>query len=321
MTEHTRRPLRGYLLALMSAACWAFGGVMAKWLFTDPSAATAGWPLPPLGIDVAPTQLSAGRAIAAFTIMLLVVVAFDRQHLKVTSRSLPFLAAFGIGGLALVHFTYFKTISLTGVATAILLEYLAPVLVLIVSVLFLGHRFSWVLPVGVVLSITGCALVVGAFSDTMRISTEGLLWGLSSAVFFGGYSLMGSVAVGRFSPQTMLVYGLGFASLFWLVILGPVPVVELFSRVDTSIAVLLLALISTIIPFGAFLVALRHIAPTNATVTSTLEPVIAGVAAFVLLGEALGISQILGGLLVIAAILIIQLSERSSAATGMPVQD
>ena len=45
-------------------------------------------------------------------------------------RSLPFLALFGVAGLAMVHFTYFKTISLTDVATAILLEYLAPILVL-----------------------------------------------------------------------------------------------------------------------------------------------------------------------------------------------
>jgi drug/metabolite transporter (DMT)-like permease len=60
------------------------------------------------------------------------------------------------------------------------------------------------------------------------------------------------------------------------------------------------------VPFGAFLTALHHIPPTNATVTSTIEPVLAGIGAYLLFGKALGPLQLLGGGLVLAAILIIQ---------------
>jgi len=65
--QHGR--LTGYALALLAAACWATGGLMAKWLFTDASAATASWPIPPLGIHIEPTALAAGRACPAFGLL------------------------------------------------------------------------------------------------------------------------------------------------------------------------------------------------------------------------------------------------------------
>ena len=305
-----RRPALGYSLALLSATCWGAGGLTAKWLFTSPSAASASWPIPPLGIAVQPNVLAGGRALSAFLLLAIVLALFRRRDLVITVRDVPFLGVFGVAGLAMVHFTYFKTISLTNVATAILLEYLAPIIVLVVGVAFMRHRVSWQLPVGVVLSVVGCALVVGAVGGSgMVVSTQGILWGLASAVFFATYSLLGAVAARRYSPYTTLVWGLGFASLFWLLVLGPSSILGLFADAKTAAAVLFMAVVSTVIPFSAFLIALHHIAPTNATVTSTVEPVIAGVGAFVLFGESFSAVQILGGLFVVAAIAIVQLSE------------
>lgn len=300
--------LKGYLLAALAAACWSSGGLAADWLFTRPSAATAAWPLRPLGIVVDPMVLSGSRALCAFLLLAVYMAIRRPADLRVGLRDIPFLAVFGVAGLAMVHFTYFQTIAIThDPATAILLEYLAPVLVLLVSVAFLGQRFTWSLPVGVALSVIGCALVVGAVGGrALVIPVAGVGWGLASAVFFAGYSLLGSMAIRRFTPFTLLVWGLAFATLFWLVALGPRAVLSLFFDVRTAGAVLFIAVVSTIVPFGAFLTALHHIPPTNATVTSTIEPVLAGIGAYLLFGHGLGPLQLLGGGLVLAAILIIQ---------------
>lgn len=319
--SEARQRLAGYGLALLAAVCWATGGLTAKWLFTRPSAATDGWPLPPLGIEIDPTTLSAARALSAFLALALFLAIRRRDLLRVTKKDLPFLAVFGIIGLAGVHYTYFKTISLTDVATAILLQYLAPVLVLIVSVLFMGHRWNWSLPTGVALSVTGCALVVGAVGGSgLAVSPAGVAWGLVSAGFFATYSLMGSRAAARFDPFTTLVYALGFAALFWMVILGPREVLGVFADSRTAAAVTFMAVVSTIVPFGAFLTALKWIAPTNATVTSTVEPVIAGVGALFLFGESLSASQLVGGALVLGAIAVVQLPEKSPMRV-LPPQD
>lgn len=312
---------KGYALALLAAACWATGGLTAKWLFSTPSAATAHWPVPPLGIVIEPSVLAGGRALSAFVLLGIYLAAFRRRELAIRRSDLPFLAVFGVVGLAGVHFTYFQAISLTNVATAILLEYLAPIVVLVVSVLFMGHRLTWSLPAGVALSVTGCALVVGAIGGSgLVVSPAGIAWGLASAVFFAAYSLMGSVAASRFSPYTTLFYGLGFAALFWLVWLGPGPLVALFSAPASAAAVLFMAVVSTIVPFSAFLGALRLIPPTNATVTSTVEPLLAGLGAFLLFGEALTPTQLLGGVLVVAAIAIVQLPERDHAPVLPPAE-
>ncbi|MGV8082950.1 MAG: DMT family transporter [Coriobacteriia bacterium] len=312
---------RGYSLALIAAAFWATGGLIAKWLFTPVSEQTASWPVPPLGIEIAPTTLAGARALLAFLVLAIVLAIWRREELKVARHDIPFLALFGVCGLAMVHFTYFKALSLTNVATAILLEYLAPIIVLAVGVLFFHRRVAWSLPVGVAFSVTGSALVVGALGNGgLVISHAGLVWGLLAAVFFATYSIMGSMAAKRFHPYTTLVWGLGFAAAFWLLILGPTRILGVFTDLRTAAAVLFMAVFSTIIPFASFLVALRFIAPTNATVASTIEPVIAGFGAFLLFGESLRASQIAGGLLVVLAIIVVQLSERP-VETALPPKD
>jgi drug/metabolite transporter (DMT)-like permease len=319
--EHERASrLTGFGLAALSAALWATGGLSAKWLFTPLDAVTSAWPIPPLGIEIDPLMLSACRALLAFGMLLAFTLVARRQALVVRSQDLPFLAFFGVAGLALVHFTYFKTISLTGVATAILLEYLAPVIVLAASVITVRDRWTWTLPVSVALSVTGCAAVVGAFSETgLVVSPEGLMWGLLSAVFFAGYTLMGRWAANRFSSWTLLTYGLGAATAFWVIVLGgPGSMLRTLSDFRTFVAVAVVSLISTVIPFGAFLKALKHIRATEASVTATLEPVLAAVAAWALLSEALGWSQIVGGLLVIAAIIVAQAPGRAAPEIPPP---
>jgi drug/metabolite transporter (DMT)-like permease len=295
------RPSRGYLLAALAAACWAIGGLTAKWLFTLG------------GSTVEPAPLSGARALIACAMVLVYLALFRRRELVVTPRQLPFLAAFGVFGLAMVHMTYFATIQLTNVPTAILLEYLAPIIVLVVSVLFLGERFTWALPAGVVLSIGGCALMVGAIGgEGLKVSPAGIAWGLASACFFALYTVLGKYATGRFSPWTLLAYGLGAAAIFWLVWLGPRPVLALLVQPRQLAAIVVMALLSTVIPFGAFLSALHHIDATKASITATLEPVIAGVVTYTAatwappLYAPLSALQLLGGGLVLAAVLVVQ---------------
>jgi len=304
---------KGYTLALVAAIAWAMGGTTAKWMFTAAGPDTLAWRVPPLGITVDPVTLAGARAVMAFMVLIVYIVLMKRDALRITSRDVPFLAVFGVVGLAGVHITYFQAISHTNVATAILLQYLAPILVLVFTVVFLRERLTVALPVGVALSITGCALVVGVAGEGgLSVSRAGLAWGLAAAVFFAGYSLMGRYAAPRYSPWTLLAYGLGFASVFWLLYLRGIDgVMPAFGSAEAAAAVVFIAVVSTILPFGAFLKALHFIDPTRATIVATLEPVIAGLTAFALLGEVFDASQLLGGALVLVAIMIVQAPGRA----------
>lgn len=308
----------GYALAVMAAACWALNGLLANWLFGG-AGQTSAWRVvvPATGIDAA--ALAADRALVAFVILAAWLAVADRRSLRVAAREVPFLAVFGVAGLAAVQYAYYRTIEVTGQPTvAILLEYLAPVIVLVFSVMLLGERFSWALPAGVALAVAGCALVVGAVGrgEGLAVSPEGLAWGLAAAVFFAAYSLLGRHAAGRFGPWTILVYGLGSASVAWLIVLGPSRVLSPLAEPSVLAAVLFSAIVGTIIPFGAYLMALARLEATKVSVTAALEPVFVAMGEAALFGAVLAPPQLLGGVLVVAAILAVQ---RAGSAVALPL--
>lgn len=297
LPEEGRRRIAGYSLVAIAALSWATGGILARWLFEADR-------------GIGAMELAAGRAVTAALLLLLIVGVFKPARLRTGLRELPFFVVFGVVGLALLHYTYFEAIARAGVARAILLEYMAPILVLLYSVVFLGDRPTWRLPAAVGLSVAGCSLVVGAFGTAEGTSVDGIAWGLVSAVLFAGYMLMGRWAASRYSPWTVLTYGLAAAALFWLVVLGPRVALSSLGTPRDAIAVGWIAVVATIVPFGLFLAALRSIGPTEAGITSTLEPVIAAIAGLLLFGEPLGVVQFGGAALVVAAVVLVQLPER-----------
>jgi drug/metabolite transporter (DMT)-like permease len=260
-------------------------------------------------MSIDPRVLAGTRAWGSALILGAVLLLFRRRELRLENprRDLWFLAVFGVGGLALMQFTYFKAISITGVSVAILLEYLAPILTLAVGVLFQGQRLKLSAVAGIALALTGAALVVGIFSGHLTVSVGGLLWGLASAVGFASYSLLG-VAGARFRPLTLLFYGLFAGALFWLVVLGPRALVRPFYDPLTACQLLFLCVVATIIPFALFLQALRHISATEASVAAMIEPVLAAVGGMLLFAEPFSWALVAGGVLIIAAVLLIQLT-------------
>ncbi|TLM80354.1 MAG: hypothetical protein FDZ70_01060 [Actinobacteria bacterium] len=279
----------GWALAVFAAACWAASGVTARWVFSS-------------GVD--PAALAGVRSLIAFAVLLVYLATARRDLLRVSARDLLPLAAYGVLGLAAVHYAYYRTISLAGVATAILLEYLSPVLVLAYSVVVLRQRPTWALPAGVAASVAGCALVVGATGGP-RLSGEALAWGLASAVLFAAYAVVGGHAGARWHPLTALLYGFAAAAVFWLVAIGPRRVLAPLVEPRTAAAAVFVAVFGAVLAFGAFLGALRRLDATRVMVASTIEPVLAAGAAWALLGEALTMRQVLGGALVLAAVVVV----------------
>ena len=167
--------------------------------------------------------------------------------------------------------------------------------------------------------------MVGALGGGLKVSPAGIAWGLASAVFFASYTVMGKYAAPRFSPWTLLTYGLAFASVFWLLWLrGPAPVLSLLADRRSLLAVCVMAVVSTVVPFGAFLTALHHIDATKASITATLEPVLAGIASYLIpaVYAPLGPPQLLGGALVIGAVVVVQVphlvARRHAAVAAAP---
>jgi drug/metabolite transporter (DMT)-like permease len=287
--------VRGYVSVIAAAVMWASSGTASKALFMS---------------GVKPFQLVQIRVTLSSFFLALVLGIFARRLLKIRLRDAVYFCFLGGVLLALVQGTYLYTISKMPVAAAILLQYTAPLIVAVYSICFWGERLTSAKIVAVSLSLVGCYLVVGGYSlELLKMNRVGTLTGLASATLFAAYSLTGERGMHRHEPWTVVFYAFVFAAVTWNVLQDPFHFMKSsYSQAQWGY-MLYIAIVGTLLPFGLFFVGVNLIRSTRATITSTAEPIFAGFMAYLFLGEALEPLQILGGALVIAAIVLLQLQQ------------
>jgi drug/metabolite transporter (DMT)-like permease len=119
----------------------------------------------------------------------------------------------------------------------------------------------------------------------------------------------------RYPPWTVHFYSLLFAAVFWNIVIPPLQFIhQSYSPVEW-VLIGYIAILGTLIPFGLYLESINLIRSTRASITATLEPIIAGLIAYLFLGETLEFLQLLGGILVIASLVLLQLQRESDEKT------
>jgi drug/metabolite transporter (DMT)-like permease len=291
-------------MALAAAALWAVNGVVSKVIIESG--------------DIPAERLTEVRTTGAFLLLAAVLVGTRPESLRVRRAELPMLLVFGVLGLAFVQWFYFVAISRLDIGVALLIQYIAPVLVA------LWARFAYHEPVrrriwaALGLSILGIALLVELWKG-LTLDGLGVAAALGSAVTFGVYILSAERAVTRRDPVSLVCYGFLLASVFWAALQPwtsfPVDRVEesvsLLGRLgDVSLPVWLLmswmVVLGTIIPFALLAASLRHIPASRAAITAMFEPVAATALAFAWLGESLTAFQLIGAPVVLVAIVLAQ---------------
>jgi drug/metabolite transporter (DMT)-like permease len=291
-------------MALTAAGLWAVNGVISKVIIESG--------------DVPAQRLTEVRTTGAFVILFVVLALARPGSLRVRREELPVLLTFGVLGLALVQWFYFEAISRLDIGVALLIQYVAPILVA------LWARFVYHEPVrrriwaSLCLSILGVALLVQLW-DGLTLDGVGVAAAIGSAITFSIYILSAERAVRRRDPVSLVCYGFLLATIFWAVIqpLWTFPLdrvddtVSLLGRLDDiSLPVWLLmvwmVVFGTIVPFALLAASLRHIPASRAAITAMFEPVAATVFAYAWLGEALTATQLVGGIVVLAAISLAQ---------------
>ncbi len=296
MLERSERPGRpgawaGYGLVAAAAASWGAQSVVAKLLLTR----IAG------GLDAA--SLVSTRTALSALIMTGALVAINPGLLRVGPGDLARLALLGIIGMALSNYTYYYALQRIPVATAALLIYTAPLLVLAAGVVFYGERLRRSDVVAATVTLVGAALVVRAYEPAaLRVNLAGIGASALTAVAFAFYNVWGKRVAPRLSPWTTLTYSFATSALFWLPFAPPwvIPLTPYPPLVWGGLAVVVV--FGTLLPFALYLAGLARITAAHASVTSTLEPAVAAGVAFLVLGERLDSLQLAGGALILAGI-------------------
>lgn len=298
---------KGYLSVVCAALLWASCGTAGKALFN------AGMP---------PMVLVQTRATFAPLLLVIVLLMWKPKLLRIDAGGIPKFLLLGGVFTALMQLSYFMAISRIQVASAILIQYLAPVLVAGYSMLFWQERATPGKLLALLLSICGCYLVVGGYNlELLAMNRAGILWAFLSALAFASTTLFSEKVMQRYSTVTSLAYGLSCAALTLNLVYPPLSILSGSYTPGQWAIIAYIVVFGTLAPFGLYLAGVNYIRSTRTIITATLEPISAAFMAFFLLGESLSALQAAGGLAVIAAVVILQLQIEHDVLSPQSIRD
>jgi drug/metabolite transporter (DMT)-like permease len=310
----TARPALGYALTLTAAAFFAVNGTVST------LALEAGVPA---------TRLTALRCTGAALALVLALAVVAPQRLRITWREVPFLAVFGVVGVALTQFLYYVAIGRLPVGIALVFEMTAPVLIALYVWLVRQEKVRGRLWVALLLSLSGLVLVAEVWQGGGSLDALGVGAALLAAVCLATYYLMGERGTVTRDPVALTCWSFVAAAVFWAVAapwwqFDPALLDE---RVPVSIGSVELPLwvlvgwivvLGAVVPFWLSITALRHLAPTAAGLVATIEPVFASIVAWSWLEQVLSGWQIAGGAVVLTGIVLAQTARAAPAPSPLP---
>jgi len=287
----------GRWFILASTVFWGSSATLARYMFRDHHVS-------PFVV----VELRLGLSAIAMGIWLAV---WRRDLLRIRREDIPYLLILGVVGLAGVQGTYYFTISRLGVGLAILIQYLAPTLIVLLD-LVRGQKVEGRTLVACAAALGGTALLVGGIDrNALTVGPIPWLTGFGSAILYAFYILYSKRGLERYSPITMLFYSLCVASALWAIVTPPWRIVAANYPREVWICFVLLAIFSTLVPFLLFYAGLRGLRPTQTGILATFEPVVAVMTAAIFLGEGLGPLQSLGAVFVLIASVLASSRETS----------
>jgi drug/metabolite transporter (DMT)-like permease len=308
------RPGLGYALTIGSAALFGINGTVSTLA---------------LQAGVEPTRLVALRCAGAAIGLLAVLAVLAPARLRLSLRELPFLAAFGIVGVALTQYLYYVAIDRLPVGIALVFEMTAPVLIALYVWLVRRERVRSRLWAALGLSLSGLLLVAQVWEGGGSLSASGVAAALGAAVCLATYYLMGERGTTTRDPVALTCWSFVAAALFWSVaapwwnfdagvLTEQVPVSIGSLELPLGVLVAWIVVGGAIVPFALSIGALRHLPPTTAGLVATVEPVFASIVAWLWVEQVLTGWQVLGGIVVLTGIGLAQTARSAPSPSPLP---
>ena len=284
--------MTGPILIIIAACFWGSMGIFVRGL------AEYGF---------SPIQIVAIRITLAALMFSGLLLAKDRKGFKISPRDIPLFLGLGFGSILFFTICYFSAITIMPLSTAAILLYTSPIWIVLMSAVFFREKMNAKKLVALALAFGGCVLVSGISGE--GISLKGLLFGLGSGIGYGLYSILGTVALRRYSPYTVTTYTFSLAAIGSWFISSPTDMLSKFSVAsDLSWLVffcILTALVTAVIPFLSYTLGLRTVEASKAGILATLEPMVATVIGITCFSEALTLLSGMGIFLILAAVVLL----------------
>ena len=250
-------------------------------------------------------QISALRLCAAALCFLLLLLVRRGRGFRLQLRDLPLFLGLGVGSVGLMTCCYFAAIRMMTMSEAAILLYTSPIWVVLMSALFFHEKVTRRKLLALTLAFAGCALVSGLGGG--ELNPLGVLVGVGSGVAYGLYSILGSVALRRYPPETVSAYTFFIAALAVLLISRPAELVQKMAAADGLAGLILLVLatgaVTAFVPFLIYTIGLNRVQASHAAILATVEPLVATVLGIIVYHEQLRTATLLGIACILGAIL------------------
>jgi DME family drug/metabolite transporter len=305
-----KHPVRGYVFIAGAALCWAISATLGRAAFTG-RLFGSGLALSPIN----PLILAQSRTSISFLVLAPILFLLrGKPGMSMPRRDFGRAMLVGVLGVAASNYFYYLAIQRTNVATAIILQYTAPVWVLLYMVARRIQRATPQRMVSIGLALVGTALVIDLLGGGgLKIDRIGVIAAMLASLSFAFYNIFGGALVAQHDRWKVVVYVFLGAALFWAIVNPPWRIFAAHYSGEQWVFLFVFALMSILLPFSLYFSGLQQLDPTRAIVTSCLEPVFSIVLAAATLGEVLGPMQVMGMVLVLLATLLVQMPDRKGS--------
>ncbi len=282
----------GPLLIILAGCFWGSMGIFVRKLST---------------FGFSPIQIVSIRLTVAALVFALLLLIKDRSGFRIAPRDLPLFLGLGFGSILFFTVCYFSAITIMPLSTAAILLYTSPIWIMLMSVLFFHEKLNRTKILALALAFAGCVLVSGISGQGLTLT--GLLLGLGSGIGYGLYSILGTIALRRYSPYTVTTYTfLTAAAGSWLVC-NPAEMTSGFAAAADLTGLLLFCvltgLVTAVIPFLAYTLGLRTVEASKAGILATIEPLVATLVGIIVFSEPLTLISGMGMALILAAVILL----------------
>lgn len=291
-----RKARRGAAFATSGAILWATSSACGQFLMQTK------------GFDS--EWLASVRIIIAGVILSLIGALQNRQAVKSlfkNTKDVLILAAYGIFGLMLAQFTFLKAVDASNSGTATVLQYLAPVMIIIFVCITNLKMPTFPEAVSIVLAVTGVFLLATHGNPSkLAISKAALFWGLLAALGFMIYSILAEKIIPKYG--SMLITGLGmvFGGIVLLFIVRPWRYEVHFDAAST-LAFIGLVFTGTTVGYTLYMQGVSDIGPVKSSMMASIEPVCSTVLAAALGSKFVWWQDYAGIACIVATVIILSL--------------
>jgi drug/metabolite transporter (DMT)-like permease len=263
------------------------------------------------------------RAIFTAAIAGLILLLTNRKAFRVERQDIPLLIVYGIIGIAMMQWSYSNAVSRLPIAVALLIEYTAIVIVPLVALILFKEKIKARLWVGIAAVLVGLGIVSNIWDS--HLDPIGVAWAVMAAICVSVYFLIGEHTQRKRDAMSTLFYTFAIAAVFWAIIniINPSNIPDINKIVSLSgnladvmwptwVALLWLGIMGSFVPMLLDYIALGNLSATAVGIIATSETVFASAFAWIWLGESMTTLGVIGGLIVVAGIILAETSRTNT---------